>query len=212
MSGFPFEKRKQFFSKMFCVPGDRLSVADEKNLGGRGTFIKGSYIYAALAGKVNVNQNEEMNIVEVVSCGGITRKVPLTGDIVTCQIDKVTSTQCKCLIQCIADVMLKRPFKAIIRKEDVRETDKDNVDLYSCFRPGDLIICKIIGLSDFGYLLTTASNEFGVVTASENGILMVPVSWTEMICPETKVKEPRKVAQLTKSTKEKSKAPIVKLD
>uniref|UniRef100_T1KIF4 S1 motif domain-containing protein n=1 Tax=Tetranychus urticae TaxID=32264 RepID=T1KIF4_TETUR len=182
---------------MFCVPGDRLCVADDKNLGGRGTFLKGSYIYAALAGKVNIIENKDENIFEVMPHGNFVRKIPQVGDVVTCQVEKIVSNQCKCLIKCIADSVLKQPFKAIIRKEDVRATDKDNVELYTCFRPGDIILAKIIGLSESGYLLSTASNEFGVVIArSENGVLMVPVSWTEMMCPEFKVKETRKVARI----------------
>lgn len=63
-------------------------------------------------------------------------------------------------------------MKAIIRKEDIRERDVDNVDIYKCFRPGDIILSRVIGLSDNGYLLTTASSELGVVLArSEFGKL-----------------------------------------
>lgn len=29
-----------------------------------------------------------------------------------------------------------------------------------------------------------------------NGVPMVPVSWTEMQCPDTLIKEPRKVAKI----------------
>lgn len=47
------------------------------------------------------------------------------------------------------------------------------------------------------YQLTTAENELGVVIAhSKHGHPMVPVSWTEMQCPKTLVKEPRKVAKI----------------
>ena len=51
------------------------------------------------------------------------------------------------------------------------------------------------------YQLSTAENELGVVVAvaSECGnqsVPMVPVSWTEMQCPNTLVKEPRKVAKI----------------
>lgn len=51
------------------------------------------------------------------------------------------------------------------------------------------------------YQLTTAENELGVVVAvaSEGGVYappMVPISWTEMQCPETLVKEARKVAKI----------------
>ena len=51
------------------------------------------------------------------------------------------------------------------------------------------------------YQLSTAENELGVVVAyaSEVGSKrqpMVPVGWTEMQCPVTFVKEPRKVAKI----------------
>lgn len=47
------------------------------------------------------------------------------------------------------------------------------------------------------YHLTTAENELGVAIAlSQAGVPMVPISWTEMQCPETFIKEPRKVAKV----------------
>ena len=35
-----------------------------------------------------------------------------------------------------------------------------------------------------------------VIARSENGASMVPVSWTEMQCPDTYIKEFRKVAKV----------------
>lgn len=47
------------------------------------------------------------------------------------------------------------------------------------------------------YQLSTAENELGVVTAQgEAGVPLIPISWTEMQCPKTYVKEPRKVAKI----------------
>lgn len=51
------------------------------------------------------------------------------------------------------------------------------------------------------YQLSTAENELGVVVAmaaesGPHGVPMVPVSWTEMQCPETLAKEFRKVAKI----------------
>lgn len=50
------------------------------------------------------------------------------------------------------------------------------------------------------YHLSTAENELGVVIAtaegSPQGVAMVPISWSEMQCPKTLVKEPRKVARV----------------
>lgn len=51
------------------------------------------------------------------------------------------------------------------------------------------------------YQLSTAENELGVVVAvaaesGKYGVPMVPVSWTEMQCPDSLVKEPRKIARI----------------
>lgn len=50
------------------------------------------------------------------------------------------------------------------------------------------------------YHISTAENELGVVIAtaegSNQGVNMVPISWSEMQCPKTLVKEPRKVARV----------------
>ncbi|PNI82148.1 EXOSC1 isoform 2, partial [Pan troglodytes] len=73
------------------------------------------------------------------------------------------------------------------------------VEIYKSFRPGDIVLAKVISLGDAqsNYLLTTAENELGVVVAhSESGIQMVPISWCEMQCPKTHTKEFRKVARV----------------
>lgn len=54
------------------------------------------------------------------------------------------------------------------------------------------------------YHLSTAENELGVVIAtaegSPQGVSMVPISWSEMQCPTTLTKEPRKVARVIPET------------
>ena len=86
-----------------------------------------------------------------------------------------------------------------VRKEDVRMTEKDRVEMYNCFRPGDIVLARVISLGDpaAGYLLTTAENSLGVVIAkSEVGSIMVPVSWTSMQCTTSYTIEQRKVAKV----------------
>nr|XP_020033334.1 exosome complex component CSL4 isoform X2 [Castor canadensis] len=73
------------------------------------------------------------------------------------------------------------------------------VEIYKSFRPGDIVLAKVISLGDAqsNYLLTTAENELGVVVAhSESGVQMIPISWCEMQCPKTHTKEFRKVARV----------------
>ncbi|XP_071387320.1 exosome complex component CSL4-like isoform X2 [Centroberyx affinis] len=81
----------------------------------------------------------------------------------------------------------------------LRKNEGEEVETYKSFRPGDIVLAKVISLGDVqsNYLLTTAENELGVVVAhSEAGAQMVPISWCEMQCPRTHAKEFRKVARV----------------
>lgn len=122
---------------------------------------------------------------------------------------------CRCAIKCVGDTVLNRPYRAILRREDVKATEKDRVEIYKSFRPGDVILARVVRTIFFflttvfiqnfqlpiteaqSYQLSTAENELGVVIAhSEFGHPLVPISWTEMQCTQTYVKEPRKVAKV----------------
>lgn len=98
-------------------------------------------------------------------------------------------------------------YKGVVRLVDVRLEEVDKVVMYKAFRPGDIVRAKVISLGDkFAYYLSTAENELGVVYAVSEGrkgggggkgdVGMVPVSWSEMQCPVTRVKEFRKVAKV----------------
>ena len=70
----------------------------------------------------------------------------------------------------------------------------------TCFRPGDLVRAKIIGVGDAssGFLLSTATSPtHGVVFArcAASGQALVPVAWNQMVCSQTGLKEPRKAAR-----------------
>ena len=107
---------------------------------------------------------------------------------------------CKMHILCVRESVLKDPFRAQLRKEDVRATEKDKVEMYKCFRPGDVVLARVLSLGEAstGYIVTTAENELGVVLAysETTGSKMVPVSWTEMQCPKSYAKEFRKIAKV----------------
>lgn len=182
---------------MICLPGQRLSLCDKTHVAGQGTYERQGYIYSMLAGCVDVVAKDGVQIVEVHSKGEQTL-VPAQGDIVTAQVIIITQQYCKCLIKCIGDTVLSRPFKGHVRKEDVRATEKDRVDIYKSFRPGDIILARVLPLTEaHTYQLSTAENELGVVIAhSEYGHPMVPISWTEMQCSKTFIREPRKVAKV----------------
>ncbi|XP_049860144.1 exosome complex component CSL4 isoform X2 [Schistocerca gregaria] len=184
-------------SDLICVPGQRLCLADKGHISGCGTYERHGYIYSALAGFVNIVKKDKSTIIEVRSINDQSI-VPAPGDIVTAKVALINQRFCKCVIKCIGDTVLSRPYRGILRKEDVRATEKDGVEMYKCFRPGDIILARVLPMTDIhSYQLSTAENELGVVIAhSEAGIEMVPISWTQMQCPKTFVKEWRKVAKV----------------
>jgi len=63
------------------------------------------------------------------------------------QVTVVNQRMCKCVIKCIGDSVLSRPYRALLLKEDVRATEKDRVELSKCFQPGDIILAKVVSFS-----------------------------------------------------------------
>ena len=106
----------------------------------------------------------------------------------------------KVLIECVRDITLNEPFRGQIRKEDIREFEKDKIEMFKCFRPGDIVLARVLSMGEAssGYLLSTSENELGVVIAKSehSAVKMIPVSWTEMQCPKTYNKEFRKIAKV----------------
>ncbi|XP_017889751.1 exosome complex component CSL4 [Ceratina calcarata] len=188
------EKHKDL---IVCVPGQRLCISDKMNIAGSGTYEQQGYIYSKLAGVVKIVQEENTRTIEV---HGITEQsiVPAPGDIVTAMVTIVNQRFCKCSIKCIGEIVLTRPYRGILRKEDVRAIDTDNTQMYKCFRPGDIILARVMPMTEaHTYQLSTSENELGVVIAhSEEGVAMIPISWTQMQCPKTLRKEFRKVAKV----------------
>jgi len=76
--------------------------------------------------------------------------VPAPGDIVTAMVTVVNQRFCKCSIKCVGDIVLTRPYRGILRKEDVRAIDKDKLEMYKCYRPGDIILARVVS---FGFAL-----------------------------------------------------------
>lgn len=106
------------------------------------------------------------------------------------RVNKIEDRFCKVDIIAIGDVPVTTVFVGIILQDAVRDFDKSNIEMHSCFRPGDIIKAKVTagvggGSSrDSSILLTTAEEDLGVVFARSphTGALMVPRSWTEFEC------------------------------
>ncbi|KAG7297397.1 hypothetical protein JYU34_019378 [Plutella xylostella] len=185
-----------------CIPGMRLSLSNKEYAAGPGTYERKGYIYATLAGVLKIVEDEtEKTKLVTVESPRTPSILPRAGDIVTAKVTVVNSRVVQCTILCVGPSVLVRPYKGILKKEDIKSTDKDRIDPYKCFRPGDVILARVLPMTEIHwYHLSTAENELGVVIAtaegSPQGISMVPTSWSEMQCPKTLVKEPRKVARV----------------
>ncbi|KAL0811456.1 hypothetical protein ABMA28_009856 [Loxostege sticticalis] len=185
-----------------CIPGMRLSPADDEHISGPGTYDLQGYIYATLAGILKTERDETRKATVITVVSPRTPSVlPRTGDIVTAKVTVVNSRMVQCVILCVGASVLVRPYRGVLKKEDIKSTDKDRIDPYKCFRPGDVILARVLPMTEIHwYHLSTAENELGVVIAtaegSPQGVGMVPISWSEMQCPKTLVKEPRKVARV----------------
>lgn len=156
----------------------------------------------------------------------------------------------------VGDCPLAGSFRGMIRREDIRATQRDRAEPSLSFRPGDIVrarVINLIGPVSGGYvstslpdtaspeiesivtsaravaaavqpstdgsagsstatcLLSTAEPELGVVLGlgrpplsgtsdifgATGGSPLVPASWTEMVCPRTMAKFPRKVAKIS---------------
>ncbi|KAG0682312.1 exosome 3'-_5 exonuclease subunit ski4 (Csl4) [Pichia californica] len=88
-------------------------------------------------------------------------------------------------------------FKALIRSQDIRSTERDSVKTWDCYQPGDIIRATVLSLGDgASFYLSTARNDLGVVFArNEEGQLLYPLDWETMVDPSTGQVEKRKCAK-----------------
>ncbi|XP_074883053.1 exosome complex component CSL4 isoform X1 [Buteo buteo] len=191
----------------YCVPGERLCSTEEATAGS-GTYTRHGFIFSSLAGCLEKRSEDsgltlpsaapQLPVVSVVR-DAESQLLPDVGAVVTCKVCSINSRFAKVHILYVGSTPLKSTFRGTIRREDIRATEKDKVEVYKSFRPGDIVLAKVISLGDAqsNYLLSTAENELGVVVArSEAGVQMVPISWCEMQCPRTHTKDFRKVARV----------------
>ncbi|KAL9077004.1 MAG: hypothetical protein Q9161_000637 [Pseudevernia consocians] len=133
-----------------------------------------------------------------------TNTLPSVGSVVLCRVARVRTRQVDVVILAVGredgqqgEDVCGDEWQAVVRKEDVRATEKEKVVCGDGFRVGDVVRGVVISLGDqSNYYLSTARNELGVIMAkSEAGNTMVPISWKEFKDPVTGDRESRKVAK-----------------
>ncbi|KAF2466132.1 uncharacterized protein BDR25DRAFT_79683 [Lindgomyces ingoldianus] len=208
-----------------ALPGQLLGPAT-KYAPGPGTHIHNSQIYASIAGPVVSNSryrtpsnattptkplplvsisrpsssttvNENTLGILGTNSGGGSNILPEVESVVLAKVTRLGQRFATVEILVVADTVCREGFQGLIRREDVRATEKDRVRIEEVFRVGDLVRGQVVSLGDqSNYYLSTASDEFGVVMAtSEAGNQMYPISWKEFQDPKTGLKESRKAAK-----------------
>ena len=171
-----------------------------------GAYIRSGHIFASAVGRLVVTPandgKDPPNVSSVVLKQGrqyASSQILSVGQTVLGKVTRIMMQQA--IVQIVAAEQLgnlQEHHGGIIRKEDVRVGVTEEVQVYESFRPGDIIMAKIISLGDSRrYFLSTAENDLGVIRASssKSGVAMNPISWREIECPSTKIREPRKCAK-----------------
>ncbi|KAI3381256.1 hypothetical protein SNEBB_007210 [Seison nebaliae] len=223
---------------VLLFPGDRIGNIDEFD-DGFGTYVRDRTIYSSIVGHQRIyEKNKEAEISEIDKCVAISaddknRKrtklksriveiIPLNDmnsvctireqSHVMCRILNVTPYAAKCLIEVIDHRIISNKLRGQIKKEDVRVTERDMVNMFHTFASGDIVVAKVKSVSSnsLGFILTTAEEELGVIIAkcgqgncsSEDeidcncGAVLIPANWKEMICPTSGRIERRKCAKV----------------
>jgi len=199
------------------LPGEKLVSTDEYKPGNY-TYVNAGWICPTTIGIVSI-ENDVLNIIPEKELGllkvgcvcllKVTRiKLnQVSGSIVLVENNNSPDSLQSMPIGEIIDLYQNQTSLAslgfangLIRREDIRLTEVDTLDLNSCFQPGDYVLTRVVSLGDDRtYLLSTAENKLGVIWAKsrESGCYMIPKSWTEMICPASGLIENRKCAKLS---------------
>lgn len=56
----------------------------------------------------------------------------------------ITQRYARCAIKCIRDTPLEKPLRALINKEEIHATNKDSIEMHKSFRPGDIILARVV--------------------------------------------------------------------
>ncbi|TPX47102.1 hypothetical protein SeMB42_g03456 [Synchytrium endobioticum] len=185
-------------------PGDRI-CSTKDFLPGSGTFVADGVVYASVIGNKHISsppiptspaQDGQQPVISVTRNKG-RPTIPDVGHTVIGRVTRIRPQEAVVDITVVNGTPCAEGFQGIIRKQDIRAAEKDKVQVYRCFRPGDIISAEVVSMGDSkSHFLSTSSNDLGVIFATSiAGYTMVPISWEQMMCPVTKAKEYRKCAK-----------------
>ena len=170
------------------VPGDVLDSTDEYIVGHGAYRSSDGITRASLVGKVVIDQSTSGTngvIVNRRMTINVVNKdlIPLddlvlnVGDKVLCRVIRINAYQAYVDILTVGDQVLQYIAKGLIRREDIRSKEVDQVIVRDFFRGGDIVRAVVISLGDSKhYFLSTSSAEahgsnLGVVLRSPDDVM-----------------------------------------
>jgi exosome complex component CSL4 len=70
--------------------------------------------------------------------------LPQIGSTVVCRVVRLTPRQAIVAIHQVDDAPLRAEWQGVIRTQDVRATEKDRVRIDESFRPGDVVVARVV--------------------------------------------------------------------
>lgn len=156
---------------------------------------------------ISIKPQQKQNISQSSYAANSTSISPKIGDTVLGRVTKVirpthATVDILAIISDPADAQpslqpLYEAFSATLRTNELRPNSSLEIEISDCIRPSDIILARIHALGEKDYILSTVEAELGVIKAicESSGREMKAVSWKEMECVETGVREARKVAK-----------------
>jgi exosome complex RNA-binding protein Csl4 len=140
-------------SEYYCVPGDRLCASD-RAISGSGTYEKQNFIYASIAGSIQLATTDQTFTTEKKPTLSVVRQdrtlaVPSVGSLAYCKVTSVTSRFVRCLIFAINNQPLKTRCHGRINRDNIESINKDSVVCSSKFRPDDIVLARSYSIMFF---------------------------------------------------------------
>jgi exosome complex component CSL4 len=178
-----------------AYPGMFLGYAYDYSVGETGVYRKDDKLIASLSGEIIINSNCSPPKISIKS--PTFEYIPKIGDEVYGKVLKVLKSGATVEVLSTKLKPLRTSILGTIKSENVKSDYRD-FDMFECFVPGDIVLCKIISIDQTNYIyLSTSDANHGVVFARSHLTknIMMPVSFDKMMCLDTKIIDSRKVAK-----------------
>ena len=149
-----------FTEDAIALPGH---VLQPKNLApdfvaGKGTYLSDNgELRSSIVGKVKIDDNVVSVVAHASSSSSAQDRSIDVSDRVHGRVVKVMTNQVIVEVLAVNNIELRTASKGVIRREDVRTTETDQILMQDCFRPGDIVIAAVTvaAISDITVALVT---------------------------------------------------------